>query len=78
MRSRAATAVTRGALWLLAAVLLQIVIGVATLLYQVPIDLGLAHQANAIVVLTLALFQAERLGENLPDTTPAKLRLATG
>ena len=29
--------------------------------YQVPIDLALAHQAMAIVVLTLAILQTERL-----------------
>lgn len=75
--SRVAT-VTSGALWLLAVIVLQVVIGIATLLYQVPIDMGLAHQANAIVVLTLALFQAERLGANLSDTTSAKLRQAAG
>jgi cytochrome c oxidase assembly protein subunit 15 len=31
------------------------------LLHQVPIDLALAHQAVAIVVLTLAVLQTERL-----------------
>ncbi|MBN8981785.1 MAG: COX15/CtaA family protein [Rhizobiales bacterium] len=77
MRSRIRPAIA-GAAWLLAAILAQVVIGVMTLLYQVPIDLGLAHQANAIVVLTLALFQAERLGVNLADTTPAKLRAVAG
>lgn len=76
IRSRASFAVVSGALWLFAAVTLQAIIGIATLLYGVPIDLGLAHQATAIVVLTLALFQAERLGAALPETTPAKLSLA--
>ncbi|MBI3700216.1 MAG: COX15/CtaA family protein [Afipia sp.] len=78
VRSKVVAAASQGALWLFAAVLLQVFVGIMTLLYQVPIDLGLAHQANAILVLTLTLFQAERLGENLPDTTPAKLRLAAG
>ncbi len=77
VRSRVASAAS-GALWLLAVIVLQAAIGIATLLYQVPIDMGLAHQANAIVVLTLALFQAERLGANVADATPAKLRLAAG
>ena len=40
---------------------LQATLGILTLLHQVPIDLALAHQAVAIVVLTLAVFQAERL-----------------
>ena len=50
-----------GALWLLAAVSVQAVLGILTLLNQVPIDLALSHQAVAIVVLTLAVMQAERL-----------------
>jgi len=37
------------------------VLGILTLLHQVPIDLALAHQATAIVVLTLAVLQTERL-----------------
>jgi cytochrome c oxidase assembly protein subunit 15 len=37
------------------------VLGILTLLHQVPIALALAHQAMAIVVLTLAILQAERM-----------------
>jgi cytochrome c oxidase assembly protein subunit 15 len=59
--SRAGPAVMRGAWWLVAAIGLQAVLGILTLLYQVPIDLALTHQAGAIVVLTLAIFQTERL-----------------
>ena len=40
---------------------LQAVLGILTLLHQVPIDLALAHQAVAMVVLTLAILQTERL-----------------
>jgi len=61
VRSRAAPAVVGGAGWLVAAILLQASLGILTLLRQVPIDLALTHQAVAIVVLTLAVFQAERL-----------------
>ena len=61
VRSRAGTAAVNGALWLAAAVTLQATLGILTLLNQVPISLALAHQAVAIVVLTLAIFQAERL-----------------
>lgn len=78
IRSRASSSTVTGALWILAAMIVQAVIGIVTLLHQVPIDLGLAHQAVAIVVLTLTLFQAERLGATLPGTTPAKLSLAVG
>ncbi|MFK4725535.1 cytochrome c oxidase assembly protein subunit 15 [Bradyrhizobium niftali] len=60
VRSRAGSAAS-GALWLFAAVSLQAVLGILTLLNQVPIGLALAHQAVAIVVLTLAVMQVERL-----------------
>src|SRR6476646_2699785 len=60
-RSRAGAAVTGGAWSLLAAITLQAALGILTLLHQVPIDLALAHQATAIVVLTLAVLQTERL-----------------
>ncbi|MCK1653564.1 COX15/CtaA family protein [Bradyrhizobium sp. 149] len=60
VRSRAGSA-ANGALLLLGAVSLQAVLGILTLLNQVPIDLALAHQAVAIVVLTLAVMQTERL-----------------
>jgi len=61
IRSKASPAAIRGAGWLMAAMSLQVVIGIFTLLHQVPISLGLLHQATAIVVLTLALLQANRL-----------------
>ncbi|OAE97404.1 heme A synthase [Bradyrhizobium centrolobii] len=60
VRSRAGSA-AGGALWLFAAVSLQAVLGILTLLNQVPIGLALAHQAVAIAVLTLVVIQAERL-----------------
>lgn len=50
-----------GAVILAAAVLVQVMLGVATLLAQVPIELGLAHQAMAIVVFALALMHVNRL-----------------
>jgi len=59
--SRTGAAVVRGACWLAAAISLQAVLGILTLLHQVPIDLALTHQAVAIMVLTLAISQAERL-----------------
>ncbi|WP_050400908.1 COX15/CtaA family protein [Bradyrhizobium embrapense] len=60
VRSRAGGAVIAGAWWLVAAITLQATLGILTLLHQVPIDLALTHQAVAIVVLTLAILQAER------------------
>lgn len=43
-----------------AALLVQIALGVATIVYEVPINLALAHQANAIIVLALALWTLHR------------------
>ena len=65
IRSRAGVAVN-GALALAAVVTLQATLGILTLLYEVPISLGLAHQAIAIVVLTLAVAQVERLTVSEP------------
>jgi heme a synthase len=61
IRSRAGTAAIGGAVWLVAAITLQATLGILTLLNQVPLPLALAHQAVAIVVLTFAVCQAERL-----------------
>src|ERR1700742_2944734 len=72
VRSRADGAVIRGALWLAAAITLQATLGILTLLNQVPIDLALTHQAVAIVVLTLAVLQAERLAARPPGSAPRK------
>ncbi len=46
---------------LLAALLLQITLGISTLLLVVPVALGAAHQAGAIVLLTAALFVNQQL-----------------
>jgi heme a synthase len=49
------------AIALATAVALQAVLGILTLLWQVPIGLSLLHQAGAIVVLALAVFHAQRV-----------------
>ena len=61
VRACADRAVVGGALSLLGVVTLQATLGILTLLNQVPMDLALTHQAVAIIVLTLVVFQAERL-----------------
>jgi heme a synthase len=71
-RARAGTSAINGAWWLAAAVTLQATLGILTLLHQVPMALGLAHQAVAIVVLTLAIMQAERLAARQSEQTPQK------
>jgi heme a synthase len=72
-RARATGAVIAGAWWLVAAVVLQAVLGILTLLNQVPIDLALAHQAVAIVVLTIAVVNVERLSPRRVDAISEKL-----
>ena len=42
-------------------IVMQAMIGIATLLYAVPIGLALLHQGMAIVLLTVAVLQAARL-----------------
>ena len=46
---------------LLAALALQITLGISTLLLVVPVALAAAHQAGAIVLLTAALFVSQQL-----------------
>jgi cytochrome c oxidase assembly protein subunit 15 len=75
IKSRAGAAAVSGAVWLVAAITLQATLGILTLLNQVPMDLALAHQAVAIAVLTLAIFQAERLAGRQAQLKPHELRL---
>jgi heme a synthase len=77
-RARAAGVVVGGAWWLVAAVLLQAVLGILTLLNQVPIDLALSHQAVAIVVLTIAVVNVERLSPRRATALSEKLAPAVG
>jgi len=56
------------------AVVLQAALGILTLLQQVPIGLGLAHQGMALVVLTIASLHAARAASGLrlpPDPAPS-------
>jgi cytochrome c oxidase assembly protein subunit 15 len=71
--SRAGKRVVHGALWLAGAVTLQATLGILTLLNQVPMQLALAHQAGAIAVLTLAVFQVERLAGRQPQQAPPEM-----
>jgi cytochrome c oxidase assembly protein subunit 15 len=50
-----------GADLLLAALVLQIALGFATLLLAVPVPLAAAHQAGALLVFSAALFAAHSL-----------------
>ena len=66
-RSRA---LIRG-LILAAAVTIQAVLGILTLIFETPLALALMHQATAMAVLTIAVVHAERLvvhrGSYMPD-----------
>lgn len=53
--------VRASALALLAAVLAQVALGIWTLLAQVPVSLGLAHQAGAMIVFAAALWHLHTL-----------------
>jgi cytochrome c oxidase assembly protein subunit 15 len=61
----------RGALALALAVTLQATLGIATLLGQAPLALALAHQGMAMIVLTLAVLHAQRIGEGARAAAPA-------
>lgn len=53
--------ITVGAGLLFISVVLQVVLGIVTLLAMVPIELGLAHQAMAILVFSVALWHLSQL-----------------
>lgn len=44
----------------IAAVVLQMALGIATVVYEVPLGFALAHQANAFIVFALALWHCHR------------------
>jgi len=53
-------------------------LGIATLLYQVPISLALAHQGMAMIVLAIAVVHAERLASRRSEAlTGAQVASAT-
>ncbi|MCO5129631.1 MAG: COX15/CtaA family protein [Xanthobacteraceae bacterium] len=76
VRARAGRVTVNGALWIAVTMTIQATLGILTLLYQVPIELALAHQGVAIVVLTLTIAQVERL--NAPASDAAAAAVAVG
>jgi heme a synthase len=75
LRMKGRAPVAAGAVVLALAMTLQAALGIVTLLYQVPIGLGLAHQGMALVVLTIASLHAARAASDLrlppaPDPDP--------
>jgi cytochrome c oxidase assembly protein subunit 15 len=61
VRDMPGSAAVRRSLWLLIAVGVQVVFGILTLIWVVPLNLALLHQGMALVVMTLAVMHAERL-----------------
>jgi cytochrome c oxidase assembly protein subunit 15 len=60
-RSRGNGAAMTGTLLVGSAVFLQAALGITTLLHQAPISLSLLHQGMAIILLTAAVWHAQRL-----------------
>jgi heme a synthase len=57
-------------LFLAGAVVLQVVLGIVTLVNckaKIPVDLGVAHQAGAVLLFGVALFTQYQLGDNRPQ-----------
>lgn len=61
LRYRLPPSVRMGTHLLLLAGIVQVSLGITTLVYQVPIPLAAAHQGGALVVLTVILYLAQRL-----------------
>jgi heme a synthase len=59
---------------LLAATLLQVVLGIKTLLMFVPVSLGAAHQGGAVVLLAAVLFALHELGREPARTGELAVR----
>jgi cytochrome c oxidase assembly protein subunit 15 len=53
---------------LIAAVAVQILLGIATIVTGVELWIGVAHQGMAALLLGAIIFAAHRLGERRPDT----------
>lgn len=75
LRSQASRTVTGGAALLVGAISMQAMFGILTLLWQVPIGMALAHQAMAVVVLTLAIVHCARLAPRRGFAADAPLML---
>lgn len=72
-----AGAVANGALGIAAAVTIQAALGILTLLHLVPIPLALAHQAMAILLLTLMLRQMHRFSARHAVVAPVMTNALT-
>jgi cytochrome c oxidase assembly protein subunit 15 len=57
--------------WLLAALVLQVTLGITTLLWVVPVGLAAAHQGGALLLFTASLYLAHRLAHGQSLSKPA-------
>ena len=60
-RAMLPAAVSTGLLLMLAAVVLQVSLGISTLLLHVPVPLAAIHQAGALLLLTIVLYTRYRM-----------------
>jgi cytochrome c oxidase assembly protein subunit 15 len=67
-----------GAMAVFGAILSQALVGILTLLQQVPLSLALVHQGMAVVVLTVAVLHAERLMPRREKAAPSARLAAQG
>lgn len=74
LRGNAATTHARRSVVVFALVTLQATIGVATLLMQVPLDVALAHQGGALVVLGFAVAHWRAFSGEYPPETRVAVR----
>ncbi len=61
-RTPANSRLERATRWVFAAALLQVVLGISTLVLSVPVALGVAHQAGMLLLLTAALLAVHANG----------------
>lgn len=59
--------VTTGMQLMLAAAILQVILGIATLLLHVPVALAATHQAGALLLVTIALYTHQRMSYSAAD-----------
>lgn len=60
---RAGGQLKSGAAWLLLALVVQIALGIFTLLYSVPVSVAAAHQGVALIVFSLALYNCHSVSK---------------
>ncbi len=73
-RSRVGGRANLAAGLMVAALLLQVILGISTLLLHVPVSLAAAHQGGAVLLLSAVLFLSHVLVRQRPDSPDATYR----